>query len=182
MLAIWTSGRRKRLRTGGAPLRGVDTMCQPSLDASVGVSAGKDLTMNREDARREMARITIEKARRRHIPLDKLNFFDGSYYYPPKKVRTEMTQYEINDANRLLLYYVPENGKWCCGYDFKFYDSSNNCFKKYQEPRPMKDRLFDSWGRAVKDGLYKFAEFTSDCVQNIDKNPNFYDYIENFGN
>ncbi len=47
MLAIWTSGRRKRLRTGGAPLRGVDTMCQPSLDASVGVSAGKDLTMRK---------------------------------------------------------------------------------------------------------------------------------------
>ena len=137
--------------------------------------------MRREEAYREMARITIEKARRRNIPLDKLKCYNGSYYYPPKRVKAAMTQYEINDANKLLLYYVPENGKWCCGCDFKFYDSSNNCFKKYQEPQPMKDRLFDSWGRAVKDGLYKYAEFTAECVQNIDENPNYYSYIKNYG-
>ena len=137
--------------------------------------------MSREDVHREMARITIEKARKRNLPLKALSFYDGSYYYPKKKVRDAMTPYEINDVNRLLIYYIPENGKWCCGYDFSFYDHKGRCLKKYQEPTPMKGRLYDTWSGAVGEGLHLFADFTTECVENVDRNPDFYGYLDNFG-
>lgn len=130
---------------------------------------------------KEIARKIILKAKKRGIPLNTLACYNGNYYYPQKRVKKTQQPYQINDNNKLWLYYIPENDMWCFGYEFKFFDQKGRCFSERLDAMPMKNKLYSSWSDAVTAGLHVYADFMGDCVHKIDENPEFFAYLDNFG-
>lgn len=134
-----------------------------------------------EKLNNEIIAKVIQKAKKRNIPLESLKTYKGTYYYPQQRVKESQTPYYINDCNNLWLYFIPENEKWCYGYDFSFYDDKNRCYKESLLAQPMKNKLYDTWSDAVTAGLYAFASFMGKCLKKIDEDPDFFSYLDCFG-